>query len=234
MDSTELNRLGRGLSLLTLSNPKTMRGGLRNYLTAILHLAPAFESGFNTCPKHTPECAAGCLYFAGRGTMKKIQNARIRRTRLFFEAKSKFLDELHADLWLFKNYVESFGMLPAVRLNGTSDIMWEKHNVPQAWPGLIFYDYSKVLGRKNLPANYYLTFSFSGTNLNECQKALAQGMNVAVPFLNRPATWQGYEVLDGDVDDLRFLDKSSAILGLKAKGRLRRTPNSIFLGDAYA
>jgi hypothetical protein len=64
---------------------------------------------------------------------------------------------------------------------------------------------------------------------------LGEGHNVAVPFLKEvPAMWQGYKVIDGDADDLRMLDEKPCIVGLKAKGPLRRDPTSAFLGDNHA
>jgi hypothetical protein len=52
---------------------------------------------------------------------------------------------------------------------------------------------------------------------------LRKGGNVAVVFRVKkgqplPKMWNGYEVIDGDIDDLRFLDKKNVIVGLRAKG----------------
>lgn len=235
MDAKTIAKLGSKLKLLTLSNPKVLKGGAGGYLTAILHLAPANESGFNTCAMHTKECAASCLYFAARGAMSKIQAARIRRTRMFFEQRAAFLSQLHADI----QYITTVDVpsIPncqtLIRLNGTSDIKWETLGVPQAFPTTQFYDYTKLTNRRNLPPNYSLVFSFSGSNLNACLTSLFNGVNVAVPFLKMPAMWQGYPVINGDEDDLRFLDATPCVVGLRAKGRLRKDPQSLFLGDNH-
>lgn len=233
MDSRELSALSRGLKYLTVGNPKTLKGNGAGYLTGILHLAPAWESGYNVCPFATAECAAACLNTSGRGAMKKVQDARIRKTKAFFDDRPAFLKELHGDIWLVINIAAHHGMTPAIRLNGTSDIPWERHGVPQAWPGIVFYDYSKWPVRRDLPANYHLTFSFSGANLAECRAALQNGMNVAVPFIKAPANWLGYPVVSGDDDDLRFLNKGPCIIALRPKGRLAKLPSSIFLGDNH-
>ena len=59
-------------------------------------------------------------------------------------------------------------------------------------------------------------------------------MSVAVPFLNTPpAVWLDHKVVDGDADDLRFLGDGPCIVALKAKGRLRNDPTSVFLGDNH-
>ncbi len=222
-------------ALLTISNPKTLKGLRKGYVTAILHLAPAWQSSkWNTCAAHTAECAAACLYFAGRGRMAKTQAARLARTARFYEDRAAFIEilrkEIDAAFWrAFKSGYEF-----VVRLNGTSDIRWENENIIQQFPDIQFYDYTKILNRRNLPPNYHLTYSFSGTNLPQCKAALATGMSVAVPFLRMPASWQGYHVIDGDTDDLRFLTDKAVVIGLKAKGLLRRQPTSPFLGDNHA
>lgn len=227
-------RLSRGLKLFTANNPKVLKGGKRGYATAILHLAPAWESGRNTCAAHSAECAADCLFFAGRGAMKKIQAARIERTRMFFEEREKFMQLLRKDITTFFINAIALNLEPVYRLNGTSDIRWEVYGVPQEHPDCNFYDYTKLCNRKGLPKNYHLTYSFSGHNLDDCRRALAAGMSVAVPFLNTPPpTWLGYPTIDGDEDDLRFLGDGPHIVALKAKGRLRNDPTSKFLGDNH-
>jgi hypothetical protein len=94
-----------------------------------------------------------------------------------------------------------------------------------------FYDYTKVpkpWERTRHAPNYALTFSRSESNEVACADALRNGVNVAVVFSTRkgqplPATWQGVKVVDGDIDDLRFLDeKGGVVVGLRAKGKARR------------
>lgn len=234
MDRSILYRLSRNVSLLTVGNPKIIKSLGQGYATAGLSLAPAWESGHNTCPNHSTECSAACLFFSGRGAMKKVQAARIKRTKMFFEDRDGFLQLLNSDIYQFHKNATELSYKVALRLNILSDIRWERHGIPQRWPGLGFYDYTKIPNRKNLPPNYSLTFSFSGNNLADCRKALANGMNVAVPFLRSlPSTWLGYPVIDGDQDDLRIFDPRPCIVGLKAKGPLRKSPQSAFLGDNH-
>jgi hypothetical protein len=48
---------------------------------------------------------------------------------------------------------------------------------------------------------------------------LEMGGNVAVVFRNQlPKTWKGFEVVNGDETDLRFLDKKGVVVGLIEKG----------------
>lgn len=233
MDRKQLASLARQLKLLTVGNTKILRSlDTSNFLTVGLHLAPAWESGRNTCAMHTKECAATCLHFAGRGAMSRVQQARIRRTNQFFDRRADFLAQFAVDLRTAEAFVKPLGYQLAVRPNLTSDIRWEAFSIINDFSHLVWYDYTKMLNR-NPPPNYHLTFSFSGDNIGACQQALAFGMNVAVPFLKLPSTWLGYPVVDGDEDDLRFLTQGPCIVGLKAKGLLRRNPQSKFLGDNH-
>jgi hypothetical protein len=52
---------------------------------------------------------------------------------------------------------------------------------------------------------------------------LEMGGNVAVVFRNQlPQTWKGYEVVNGDENDLRFLDKQGVVIGLIEKGMAKK------------
>ena len=224
------------MKLLTVGNPKTMKGEEQGYLTFILHLAPANVSGYQTCPKATEGCKAACLNTAGRGGMFKpvgtnvIQEARKRKTRVFFENRVEFMNLLMEDIQRGIKYAEKRGFIPVFRLNGTSDIAWEKirvgqyRNIMEAFPTVQFYDYTKILGRKNLPANYSLTFSRAESNEMDTRLAASAGMNVAVVFSTKvlPAVYLGRQVFNGDESDLRFLDPKGVVVGLYAKGRAKK------------
>ena len=71
--------------------------------------------------------------------------------------------------------------------------------------------------------NYHLTFSWEGDNWQECQDALAHGINVALPYMGEmPNQFRGYQVIDGDASDLRFTDPSPTMVGLFAKGPAKK------------
>jgi hypothetical protein len=91
------------------------------------------------------------------------------------------------------------------------------------FPNVQFYDYTKILGRKvkHIP-NYHLTFSKADGNDADVAKALEQGMNVTVVFDKIPETYMGKPVFNADETDLRFLDPTGVVLGLKAKGRAKK------------
>jgi hypothetical protein len=225
------------MELLSTANPKTQKGTKLGYLSFILHLAPADLSGKEVCPKRTAGCTEACLNTAGRGGMFKkgestnvIQRARIRKTKWFFEDRETFMYQLARDIHKGIQQAKRLGLTPVFRLNGTSDLAWEKYsigdstgpNVFEAFPEVQFYDYTKILGRKvaNIP-NYHLTFSNADGNLNDVLRA-KDTMNVAVVFKDLPETYMGKKVINGDETDLRFLDEKNVIVGLKAKGRAKK------------
>ena len=221
--------------LLTRGNPKILKGEKKGYLTSILHLAPADLSGYQTCPKATAGCKAACLNTAGRGGIFKkgentnvIQQARIRKTKRFFEAREQFMQELALEIQSTIKYAEKKGLIPVFRLNGTSDIAWEKirvgqyRNMMEAFPTVQFYDYTKVVGR-TIPSNYNLTFSAADGNDHDVYRAIEQGYNVAAVFdKGLPEHYLGLPVIDADDTDLRFLDPKGVIAGLKAKGKAKK------------
>jgi hypothetical protein len=223
--------------LLSTANPKIQKGAKLGYLSFILHLSPSDVAGVgNTCPKATDGCKAACLNTAGRGGMftpeqgtNTIQEARKRKTRAFFADRAAFMDTLASDIMKAVNFARKKGLTPVFRLNGTSDLSWEKYEVCGAknifalFPTIQFYDYTKVVGRKvsDIP-NYHLTFSAADGNDADVAKAIAQGMNVTVVFDKIPETYMGKAVFDADDTDLRFLDPKGVVLGLKAKGRARK------------
>jgi hypothetical protein len=172
--------------LLTFANAKTPKGESRGVLTGILYLVPSDGSGLgNLCPHASAGCRAACLFTAGRGVMEPIKAGRMRKTRLFFESAPRFVDMLAADIARLVKRAERKGMSPAVRLNGTSDVPWERmrgtdgQTLMERFPGVQFYDYTKRPNRVNLPANYHLTFSRSECNDAQCEIELSRGRNVA-------------------------------------------------------
>ena len=218
--------------LLSTANPKIQKGTKLGYLSFILHLAPADLSGKNTCPKATKGCIAACLNTAGRGGMFKrgentnmIQKARIRKTQYFFANRDAFMVDLANDIRKAIKFAERKGLTPVFRLNGTSDLSWEKYWVPvydmtlfELFPQVQFYDYTKVLGRKTSAfPNYHLTFSKADGNDSDVAEALLQGMSVVAVYDAIP---EG--VPSADETDLRFLDPKGIMLGLKAKGRAKK------------
>jgi len=226
-------------TLITEQNAKTTKGEQYGYLTGILYMAPhSIVKGVNVCPFATKECREACLYSAGRGKFSNVQTARIRKTELWRDDKSKFFSILMTDIKRLKRKAARKGLRLAIRLNGTSDIAWEnfkltdeKFTIFDMFPDVQFYDYTKnhtrFLGR--LPDNYHLTLSFSGHNLN-AYRGLKNTPNYAVVFSgNLPQTYLGKRVINGDAHDLRFLDDDKVIVGLIAKGDAKKLDSAFIV-----
>tara|TARA_R110000764_G_scaffold231116_1_gene322629 strand:- start:106 stop:816 length:711 start_codon:yes stop_codon:yes gene_type:complete len=216
------------------NNAKTIKGDGSEYVTAILYLAPADNlDGVNVCSMaEIAGCKVACLYTAGRGKMNSVQAGRLRKTMLWRDDREGFLATLKQDIAKFTKYCEKRGIQPVVRLNGTSDIMWENYiDMETEFPMVQFYDYTKIVKRayKALPSNYHLTLSYSEANADYAQSVLQAhkdtGRNVAVVFREKdsmPSSFGGSATLDGDKDDLRFLDAPHSIVALYAKGDAKK------------
>lgn len=232
--------MNKPLKLLSVAaDAKTVKGEKKGYLTGVLYLAPHTLSGYQVCPKASNGCRLACLYTAGRGVYTNTQTSRINKTIRFHEDRPAFMRQIVSEIEALIRKAKRENLIPVVRLNGTSDLPWEKikavrngveyGSVMEAFADVQFYDYTKILGRNkaiSLP-NYHLTFSLAEDNDAEAKVALETGYNVAVVLRvgrkeAKPATWGGYPVHDGDDTDLRFLDPDKHIVALFPKGRGRK------------
>lgn len=98
-----------------------------NNYTNIIYLASANTSGYNVCSHSTSECRKGCLSTSGRVKMETsnkhtITNARIKKTKLFFEDRQFFMNWMIAEIEMYMKKAKKDGYDFSVRLNGTSDI----------------------------------------------------------------------------------------------------------------
>ena len=207
------------------------------YLTGIMYFAPASLSGINICPKSSQGCRAACLFTAGRGRFYSINRARIVKTLAYHFDTPRFIQTIKKSIKSLLVKAKNKGLIPIVRLNGTSDILWERNtDIIQSFPLVQFYDYTKIVKRLNftIPANYHLTVSLSEDNEIDAKFALSKGYNVAAVFRkDLPDTLWGHTVTNGDQTDLRFLDPIGHVIGLKAKGRAK-TDRSGFVKDYSA
>lgn len=223
-----------GLSYLgsVASSSKIAKGLKYNEMTYILYLAPAEQSGYNVCPMSTEECRTACLSESGhnRIDVKKnaINNARIKKTKLFFEQRDFFMGWLVTEIEKAKHTAESKGYTFSVRINGTSDIdlttfKLNGKNILELFSDVQFYDYTKVAKRFKMLdkyPNYDLTYSFSGHNIFQCLDLLNKNKGrVAMVFEGKvlPQAFMGYKVIDGDAYDMRYMDEQGVIVGLKFK-----------------
>ena len=214
--------------LLNAGNYKTRKGEKYGCKTYGIHLAPYNLSGKNVCASASAGCSAACLNTAGRGSMHSVQDARVKKTRRFFEDRDGFLSQLFKEIKSSIKSATKKELKSCFRLNLTSDILWERL-VVEKFPQVQFYDYTKHLKRfvrfleGKLPNNYHLTYSRDETTPDTLIKSLcASGGNVAVVFRKKlPKTWLGIEVIDGDDSDLRFEDGNGKIVGLVEKGKAK-------------
>ena len=251
------------------ANAKTVKGQKHGFMTAILYLAPFKLSGVNICPMaELAGCWKGCLNVQGRGGISKgskkmrrnnitipdntIQRARIDRTRLFNTDRVEFFRRLYQEIRAFIRKAERAGLTPVIRLNGTSDILWEKLPVPVSdnkrgihcifsnifavFPEIQFYDYTKIAKRfyREMPANYHLSLSYSEASpvyAERCWKAHREtGCSLVTVYRDKDAIDHarmvaeecGKRFVDGDANDLRFLDPAGSMVALKAKGTARK------------
>lgn len=221
------------LNLLGSQNAKTIKGektqGIKTY---ILYLAPHTmnSKGINLCSHATEGCKASCLFSSGNAMFPKVVESRIKKSNLFVENRNEFFSLLIADLINIKNKHSRELNKIAIRLNGTSDIPYEKYiiednkNIFEMFPEVQFYDYTKnpIRMKKDLPSNYHLTFSYSEKVGDDIlNDILSSGKNVAVVFDKKlPNEWMNSKVVDGDVDDVRFNNVGGfrgLIIGLKYK-----------------
>jgi len=236
--------------LFTFDNGKTPKGEKQGYLTAIMYLAPSDLSGYPMCPfAKLAQCEKPCLNTAGRGKFDNVQKARIRKTLMFQQHRGKFDALLIKEMHRAQRKADKMGLTLVVRLNGTSDIPWEiepllfvKVPLPpssdyeyelqgltifECFSNVQFYDYTKYPTRHKLPANYHLTFSYSGartfTPITNKWHSKRTTQNIAVVFESKHnrdfLPW--YVHIDGDESDLRFLDPINSVVSLTPKGNAK-------------
>ena len=211
------------------TDAKTVKGEKKGVLTGIMYLAPYTMSGTNMCAMaDLANCHEGCLNTAGRGQMSNVQQARLRKTLFWQEDPQEFLALLRKEIERVVRKAKRENKTPMIRLNGTSDVLWERKAPAlfEEFSDVQFYDYTKIPTRRDVPANYHLTFSYSGANQRYREfyrPALDNGMNVAVVFRNAkfPESFLGLPVVNGDESDIRPLDPQGVVVGLKAKGKAK-------------
>lgn len=217
-----------------------------NELVYTIYLSPAKMSGYEVCPLRTVECTELCLNESGHNRMdakrNHINNSRINKTKMFFEDRELFVGWVISEIIAGKKKADKLGFRFSVRLNNTSDLNPEMFqtkidgkfkNVLELFPDVQFYDYTKIPNRIKLMEkypNYDLTFSYSGENMSDCLTMLENNVRVAMVFNEVPTEYKGFEVIDGDKNDLRYSDPKNVIVGLKFKKvRNKLTKNHKFV-----
>jgi hypothetical protein len=221
-----LDRYGPPRTLLSSSH-KTEKCLAVDVLARVLHFTPGVF-----CTHATLGCLAACLgHSSGHMQMPTHSLARDRRTALYLQSPQLFLQILTLELTLLEHNARRLGLIPAARLNGSSDLAWEllHSDILRRFPKIRFFDYTKIPARMNRflegadwPAGYHLTFSAHAHNHREARRVLEHGGTVAVVFWPQiPQSFWGFPVINGDEHDARFLDPAGSIVGLTAKGQAR-------------
>ena len=141
--------------------------------------------------------------------MTTVQLSRLRKTLYFNQYRDEFIEQLKREILTHILLSLKKNMVPAIRLNGTSDVRWElliwEFMVEMsAKYGAKFYDYTKIPNRIIPDRDVYdITFSYSGVK----------------DFI--PTTFDGLDVVPGDDSDVRFMDEHNVVVALYAKGRAR-------------
>jgi hypothetical protein len=229
--------------LLTTNNAKTIKSLKVNdvetqlpFLTYILYMSPFTQNskGINVCSHASKGCAESCLVGSGFGGMfNNVYQGRVNKTEYFLRDRIGFLFQVKEEIEkaIKKNKDK---VILTIRLNGTSDLPYEKYkvfdgkNIFEIFPDVQFYDYTKNYLRfdKELPKNYHLTFSRSEINHKKSIELLKRGFNVAMVMTKLVSTYKGFKVVNGDLDDLRFLDEKNVVVGLKYKKMTKKGANN--------
>ncbi len=221
------------------TNVKTAKNG-NEFLTAQHSMRPSNFAGIgNVCSSASNGCKSACLESSGNASIFQMINAaRDAKTIAWYLCREWYIESLNDNLKRWERKAQRKGKILAVRLNVLSDIRWENYLPLETFQNVMFYDYTKHVSRFDgsgyIRENYYLTFSKSETNSDDCIKLLNSGANVTMVFHNDdkrrvgnrskfqtlPKTFWGFPVIDGDTTDARFQDKTGKpgyIVGLRLK-----------------
>lgn len=237
--------------IFSMDSAKAIKAQGFGYLNAIHYMAPATMSGVNLCPKASPACIAACLgWTSGQAGMvandadiNSVRASRIAKAQRFMRDRQSYLADMVVSIRKALVQAQREGLKLCVRLNGSTDIAWEGIKIAdtglsiyETFPEVQFVDYTKIKRRViaqalgKLPANLHLTFSRSEINQADCDEVLLAGGNVAIVFADKPQTWRGFPVVDGDTHDLRHLDpKGGYVIALSPKGRKAKRDTSGFV-----
>jgi hypothetical protein len=230
------------------SDPKTIKSLIDGILTGVMYGMPANGSGeWNDCPFASLGCEMACLNTSGHGgigldqdNLNPVQIARLKRSAYFHTRRSEFWTMLIRDIDRLIRKAKKLGLMPAVRLNGTTDVKWEStpvvidgvkiaNNIMELYPDLVYYDYTAWPYAKrpneSLPDNYHLTFSRKENNDSQIAENISHGRNATVVVDIKstdkstaiPITWREIPTFDADRSDFRPNDPIGRILILRYK-----------------
>jgi hypothetical protein len=252
VDSSSIGFIPNQNKLIAVnSSVKVAKGIKKKYDTGIVYLSPywSFDGSHNLCPSASAGCRSTCLVTSGQLKNPTPKQSQLDKTNFWLSDPNGFLSQAHKEIEsLVRTHSKKGANNFTIRLNGTSDIPFEKksytykgiryNSIMEAFPNVQFYDYTKIYDRLGkTPANYHLTFSASETNTAQWNEALKRGFQVAMVFGSQPGKvskatgkyikkpdplpkeYHGYKVVDGDDTDLTFLRENGVIIGLRMKGK---------------
>lgn len=186
-----------------------------------------------------------------------VRESRKNKARLFMKDRAAYMNEIARQIVKIIVKARKENLTPCIRLNGSTDLAFERirfdldaktiaklsaltgrlrnvRNVTllELFHWVQFVDYTKNHNRLGkAPVNLDLTLSYSVRNSSDCVKALMSGHNVAMVFAGGlPESFAGFPVIDGDLHDLRHLDKKGGfIVGLSPKGNKAKRDQSGFV-----
>lgn len=232
-------------SLLGTHIYKAELGVARGALNAIQYCAPQYDSlivGFNACPFASEGCASTCIKDTGHNVMGGAQRARIKRTLRWFLDPVQANRDLGRELTALERRAERKDLVPTARLDGTSDLrFWAKVEGWEDRPTR-FYDYTKrpptTLHLDAYRRGWGVTYSLNEdpSSVAFSRQWAAAGVNTAIVVggpvgstrpvaeaiaaeLVRRGEFVGRPTIDGDRDDLRWMDPQvGGWVVLSAKG----------------
>lgn len=240
------------------SKLRKLPGRAGRYRAIGLAMAPAAYSGRELCVWRTEGCTASCNgFWSGMNVTASTRLALIGRALLFNYFREVFAEKLRAELRNFAKLCARLGLIPAVRLNVSTDVVWEKilAGIFSEFSTIRFLDYTKALPkhRPQLPANYSLVHSFNErTTTADVESIVAAGRNVVIAFDSAYAPSRGLwgalpktvrftddagrdftlPVVNGDRHDLRLVDMDGrgVVVGLHGKSGRNRVGRAVESG----
>lgn len=172
-----------------LSANSKLKKAVRRFRAIGLAMAPwKFAGGGNLCGAASIGCIDACNgLWSGMNVTPSTRFALIGRARLYLEFRALFVEKLREELRNFEKLCRRTGRVPAVRLNVSTDIPYEKtlRDIFAEFSRIRFYDYTAYAPtvRSELPPNYQLCHSWKEhTTFQYVSDVISAGRNIVVPF----------------------------------------------------
>jgi hypothetical protein len=166
-------------------------------------------------------CIKTCLAFKGLAKVyPSVIKSRKAKSEYFVNDTDTFIKQLIREIKNQEKRALKKNKKAVVRLNGFTDIDYEKYGIFKLFPNVQFYDYSadyeRILNNNN--PNLHYTFSYKGNNLKECIELLKNDISIAVIDIPENQFFNDYDIehIDGDKHDFRF-KHGKAIVWLSEK-----------------